>query len=108
MIDMNGEFKYSDQKIVTITSDELFTISEVSPNPATNEASIEFNLLNDAKVSIGIYDVTGKLISTVADNVYNSGFNVVKFDTKSLVSGSYKLVVNVNNTVVVKRFTVIK
>lgn len=108
MIDMNGEFKYSDEKIVTITSNELFTISEVSPNPATNEASIEFNLLNDAKVSIGIYDATGKLIKVVADNVYNSGLNVVKFDTKSLVSGSYKLVVNVNNTIVSKNFTVIK
>jgi len=64
--------------------------------------------LQDAKVSIEIYDAAGKLVNLVSDKVHNSGLNVVKFDTKSLVSGSYKLVVKVNNTVVVKNFAVVK
>ena len=46
----------------------------VYPNPSSANPTISYNLLTAQKVSIAIYDITGKQIMPVADNEYqNSG-----------------------------------
>lgn len=74
----------------------LASISEVSlnvyPNPAANQATISFELVNDEHVNIQMYDLTGKQVMTV----YNQeGFgdmeNDVQINTDELNNGIYYL-----------------
>jgi uncharacterized delta-60 repeat protein len=40
----------------------------IYPNPVKNDAVIEYTLLKDQMLNIGLYDITGKLISSVITN----------------------------------------
>ncbi len=62
------------------------------PNPVDNQLFVRFELRNSAKLSLRIYDVTGKLMSTVFEKKhFQSGKNEEAIDLKSLnlPSGSY-------------------
>ena len=55
-------------------SDESTTVS-VSPNPVSNIASIAFTLDESQKVSLRIFDMNGRLVSTLADKLFEEGEN---------------------------------
>ncbi len=56
--------------------DFMNTILKVSPNPIDDNAIVEFNLLQAGRVSLGIYDLNGRLISSIIDNkFYDSGYH---------------------------------
>jgi hypothetical protein len=72
-----------------ITGNELH---QNYPNPASNLTFISFKLHSAQKVSIYIYDVTGKLLTTPLRNTFMpEGRNVVPIDAKKLflAAGTY-------------------
>jgi hypothetical protein len=60
------------------------------PNPFNPATQISFYLPLDLKVSVKIYDITGRLVKTLINNEQRSeGVHTVEFDGSSFASGIY-------------------
>ncbi len=68
------------------------------PNPFSEETNITFNVENPGRVIVNIYDYRGKLITTLLDDVLQSGEQKIKFSSNTLPSGiySYKILIDSN------------
>lgn len=73
------------------------------PNPATENVTMNYNLVQSAKVTYVIYDLTGKQIQTESANRF-PGAQQQNIDISSLQSGTYLLSVHANGNSVTKRF----
>ncbi|MCK4306870.1 T9SS type A sorting domain-containing protein [candidate division WOR-3 bacterium] len=58
-------------------------------NPIQTSGSILYELPTKAHVSIKLYDITGRLVTTLLDQVRTEGKHELKLDIKELVSGIY-------------------
>ncbi|NDC30716.1 MAG: T9SS C-terminal target domain-containing protein [Bacteroidetes bacterium] len=67
------------------------------PNPVNQTAQIKFNLSNSENVSINLFDISGRLVKTLADANMPAGANSVNFDKAELNKGVYFLKVETSN-----------
>jgi hypothetical protein len=61
----------------------------VFPNPVIHSAFIKFVLLNNGPVSIKLYDLNGKLVQTIADEVFERGAREVGWNVDRTPEGIY-------------------
>lgn len=66
----------------------------VYPNPAKDETLIKYNLPYDTKISITVYDIMGKLVSTILDEKKNTGSYIIKYSINNLPPGFYYIKLN--------------
>jgi len=64
-----------------------FNLSRVYPNPFKGSVKIEFDVptimnVNQHAVQIGIYDMKGSLIKTIANGIYRAGHYSVSWNCK--------------------------
>ena len=59
------------------------------PNPFNPTANIQYALPDAAKVQLSIYDVNGRLVTTLVNGHRNAGVHEVSFDAAGLASGIY-------------------
>ncbi len=59
---------------------ELTKLIHNYPNPFNPTTTIGFNLKEEAKVKIEIYNIHGQKVDTVADGYYGAGYNNVNWD----------------------------
>jgi len=109
MIDKSGEFKYSDEKYVTLLSDGVaLSVDGVYPNPVQNSGNLNITLVNEANVQVKLYNVNGMEISTLFDGILSAGTKELRIDAQNLSSGVYNAVIKINGNIFVKSFTIIK
>ncbi|MCX6601402.1 MAG: T9SS type A sorting domain-containing protein [bacterium] len=77
----------SDGPLIFKPSD--FTLLSVYPNPFNSEARIRFDLDRTARVSLRVYDLAGRLVKTMLDDVQAAGRHELTFDGSNLASGTY-------------------
>ena len=65
-----------------------FEIS-IYPNPTRGVSSFEFRVPCSGNVTIKIYDLQGREVATVVDDVMPAGEHVVRFDVSALPAGVY-------------------
>jgi len=66
-----------------------FDLSQNYPNPFNPETTIEFEVSNSAPVSIKIYDLIGREVTTLVNEVKQPGVYRISFDGDNLASGVY-------------------
>jgi hypothetical protein len=59
------------------------------PNPFNPVTTIPFDLPRDSKVNLKIYDISGRLVTTLISGWRNAGYHKVTWDASNLVSGVY-------------------
>jgi hypothetical protein len=59
------------------------------PNPAENQTNIEYDVLRKGRVLINVYDLTGRLVRTLADEDKSAQTYKVSFNSENLKSGMY-------------------
>lgn len=74
------------------------------PNPTRGLANVEFSLPKSGTVSLKVYDISGKLISTLVDGRLEAGSYISKFETKT--SGVYLARLETKETSLVRRIVV--
>ncbi|MCC7158101.1 MAG: T9SS type A sorting domain-containing protein [Ignavibacteria bacterium] len=70
-------------------SPEEISISQNYPNPFNPSTKIDFEVPVDSKVSLKVYDISGKEISTLVNDQVMSGYHTVDFISTGLSSGVY-------------------
>jgi hypothetical protein len=89
-VDFNGNYEYHNlNNEVDIISPNKFIVSQNYPNPFNPETKIDFELPFNGNVNIKIYDVAGKLLSTLVDEYKSAGYYSVDFNARDLSSGVY-------------------
>lgn len=80
-----------------------------SPNPFSTYTNIEYTLTQDEKVSIHIYDITGKQIKQVlGESQQSSGTHQIHFDGTDLPDGVYLVSIRSGDRVETHRMVVAK
>ena len=73
-----------------------FNLISVSPNPFNNKTSIRFNLNNSAEVSAKLWDLNGRLLQTIAQDVFSAGSHMISLNADGLTTGMYLLELEAN------------
>lgn len=66
-----------------------FHLSQNYPNPFNSATKITFSVPEAARVTIQVYDLTGRLIATLLDDVMPAGVHSQVFESSDLASGTY-------------------
>lgn len=67
-----------------------FTLYQNYPNPFNPTTNIQFDLARAGVVELVVFDVTGREVATLVDNVQmNAGVHTLSFDGANLASGVY-------------------
>lgn len=113
-IDNNGNYKYYELlSLVEIEEPEKFNLSQNYPNPFNPNTKIDFDLPEDSRVTLVIFDMTGKEIVRHLNNEFkSSGFHSAVFYADFLSSGVYfymlKAESNSKNYLITKKMIFLK
>ncbi|MDD5360919.1 MAG: T9SS type A sorting domain-containing protein [Ignavibacteria bacterium] len=89
-IDNNGNFEYHNlTSDVEISTPKEFKLSQNYPNPFNPVTNIDVNISAESKIKLIIYDITGREIKTLVNEILVPGYYTYKFDAANYSSGTY-------------------
>lgn len=89
-IDINGNFEYYNlDNEVIIGAPAKFNLSQNYPNPFNPETKIDYQLSRSGNMNLSVYDINGRLVSTIFNGFRDAGYYTVTFNASNLASGVY-------------------
>jgi hypothetical protein len=80
------------------------------PNPAENELTLDFTIVQPSCVKIEIYDICGSLVRQIMEDLFNEGSYTKSFEIRNdqnmLVEGLYLCKLRINDKIFTKKFVV--
>lgn len=77
----------------------------VGPNPFRSATTFEFDVTQEAQVSLTVYDVLGRLVATPVDSRLGTGRHSAVFNGRDLQAGTYVYRLQIGETVETGRVT---
>ncbi|MEX0720707.1 MAG: alpha-amylase family glycosyl hydrolase [Balneolaceae bacterium] len=87
---------------------ERFRLNQNYPNPFNPTTAISFYLPKAENVVLKIYDITGRLVSTLVEGKRNAGHHSEKFDASAFSSGIYFYSIEAGSFRSTQKMTLIK
>ncbi len=87
---------------------DKFDLRPCYPNPFNPQTSIEFWLPKTSNVLIKIFDVRGRLVTTLLNETKDSGLHRIKFNGENLSSGIYLVVFKAGNYIEKQKMVLLK
>lgn len=106
-IDFDGSVNYS-KEIEVIVQPSEFALSQNYPNPFNPSTTINYQLAQKAKVELRVYDMIGKEIASLVNEVQDAGYYKVQLDANNLASGVYFYRIKAGKFTETKRMILIK
>ncbi len=94
-------------EMVKDTPDD-FSLHQNYPNPFNPATNIEFELPQNEHVTLEIFDITGRKVTTLVDETIEAGTHSIKFDASGLSSGVYIYRIRASDFVESRQLTFIK
>jgi endonuclease I len=108
-IDYNGNYAYYTLSgEVIIGTPVKFALLQNYPNPFNPTTNIKYQIPNNKFVTLKIFDMLGKEISTLVNEKQNAGTYEVKFNGSRLSSGIYFYKLESNGSSQVKKMLLVK
>ncbi len=85
-----------------------FELHQNYPNPFNPTTTLNFDLVKDAQINLSVYDVTGRLVTTLVDKKMQAGFHTLTWDAQNIASGVYFAKLVSANQTAVKKMTLIR
>jgi len=89
-IDYNGNWNYSNS--IKITSDNIpkeYNLYQNYPNPFNPSTILKYSIVKKGEVKLTIYDILGREVSVLVNEVKDPGYYEVNFNASNLASGVY-------------------
>ena len=93
---------------VTVSKPENYEITQNYPNPFNPTTKIEFVLPVDEKVTLKVYDMLGREVTTLYNEILTAGHHDVVFNASNIASGTYIYVLSTPNYRQIKKMMLIK
>lgn len=107
--DFNGNYEYfSLSSEVNIGIPAEYSLSQNYPNPFNPVTRIEYQLPVSEYVNISLYDVSGKEVSRLVNEIRQAGYHSLDINASSLTSGVYFYTIKAGNFVNTKKLMVLK
>jgi len=90
------------------TTPDKYELQQNYPNPFNPVTAIRFSLPKDQLVKLSIYDITGKEVAVLVNEVKRAGSYVVEFNAGNLASGVYFYKLTAGEFSSVKKMMLIK
>jgi hypothetical protein len=108
-IDFDGSFEYSNIISINIGTPLSFKMSQNHPNPFNPSTIINFQIPEKTNVSLRVYDILGREVMTLLNEVKEPGIYNITFNAAGFSSGVYIYKLSTGNgNVSVKKMTLIK
>ena len=107
-IDFDGQYEYSNVIEVEVTAPGKFALSQNYPNPFNPGTIIKYQVPELSFVTLKVYDVLGKEITTLVNKEKPAGSYEVKFDGTGLPSGIYFYRLKAGSFVETKKMVLMK
>ncbi len=112
-IDYNGSVNFHNLSgDVVVGLPTAYAISQNYPNPFNPSTRIDFELPFDSKVSIILYDISGREAAKIVNEQLTAGYHSVQFNGANLSSGMYFYRINADgnrqNFVSTKKMVLLK
>ncbi len=107
-IDFDGSFKYSKQFEVDVNLPTEFQLDQNYPNPFNPTTTIKYQVPFKSNVSIKIFDILGREVEVLVDEIKDAGFYNVLFDASKLTSGVYFYSMQTENYSNIKKLVLLK
>ncbi|MBI5472136.1 MAG: PQQ-binding-like beta-propeller repeat protein [Ignavibacteriae bacterium] len=85
-----------------------YALDQNYPNPFNPTTTIRFHIPNDGHVSLKVYDLLGRKVATIVDEVRDAGSYEQVFDSSSLASGMYLYRLQAGSFSNVKKMIILK
>jgi hypothetical protein len=85
-----------------------FKLTQNYPNPFNPSTKINYELPSDGIVSIKLFDITGKEVATLVNEVKTAGYYTVTFNASNLPSGAYFYRLEAGSFIQTKKMMLIK
>jgi hypothetical protein len=107
-VDFDGQFNYSDVISVLYSIPKTFALGQNYPNPFNPSTTIEYSVARESFVSIKVYNVLGKEVAYLVNEVKPQGNFKVEFNASELSSGMYFVEMNAGNFKANKKILLVK
>ena len=108
-IDNNGNFEYYNlSSVVEVGVPTKYDISQNYPNPFNPTTKIDFDLPFDSKVSLKLYDMSGRELLTIVNEQKTAGYYTAQVNAGNLSSGAYFYRFTAGNFTATKKMLMIK
>lgn len=107
-IDYDGSFTYSNEINIGINIVLKYDLLQNFPNPFNPTTLIKFSIPKSEFVQIKIYDILGKEIKTLVNEIIEEGYHEFEFEAIDLPSGVYLYRITSGNYSETKKMLLIK
>ena len=107
-IDLDGSSNYSDVVEVDLSLPVEFSLSQNYPNPFNPSTTISYQIGKQSLVTLVVYNILGKEVATLVNEVKSPGAYNLKFDGTNLSSGIYFYKLTADGFTSTKKFTLMK
>ncbi len=105
-VDVSGIGLYTNVQEETAPSS--FELYQNYPNPFNPSTSIQFSIPKSDNVTLKVYDILGREITTLINEYKQSGTYETKFNATNLASGIYFYTINSGSTFITKKMILIR
>lgn len=107
-VDTDGTHSYSGTRTVELQGPERVTLRSPYPNPVREHVTLRYGLPEPADVSIQVYDVMGRQVSTFQRGAEAAGRKELQMPASRLSAGTYFVRLQAGATVRTKQITVVE
>jgi hypothetical protein len=94
--------------IFNYTGPKEFKLEQNFPNPFNPTTTIQYQLPQDSRVTLKVYDILGSEVITLVNEEQEAGYKEVKFNASYIASGMYVYRLTADKFVSVKKMVVVK
>jgi hypothetical protein len=111
-VDLDGVEQVANSEPVSATPmahmPTVFALHQNYPNPFNPWTDIKYDLPENARVTLKVYNVLGAEVATLVDADQKANFYTVRWDAKDLASGVYFCTINAGEFKAVKKMVLLK
>jgi hypothetical protein len=100
--------KLADNRTSAGETPAYLSLKQNYPNPFNPTTQITYQLPQQSEVQLEVFDMKGRQVATLANQIMSAGTHTVNFDASELSSGIYLYRLQVGSAVITRKLTLVK